>query len=147
MTIWFKEMSIVELNRRGENTMADYLGIQFTEVGDDFLTATMPVNERTKQPIGILHGGANVVLAETVASTAANAVVDPAFFYCVGLEINANHIRSVREGLITGIARPAHLGRSTQVWFIDLYNDADQLTCTSRMTASVMMVNTANKEV
>lgn len=136
--IWFKPFSIEELNRRGENTLADFLGIKFTQITSNSLTATMPANERTKQPIGIVHGGANVVLAETIASTAANAVVDLVDYYCVGLEINANHIRSVREGLITGIARPAHLGRSTQVWMIDLFNDAGQLTCISRMTASVI---------
>ena len=136
--IWFKPVSLGDLNRRSENTLAELLGITFTDIGPDSLTATMPANERTKQPIGIVHGGANVVLAETIASTAANAVVDQAFFYCVGLEINANHIRSVREGVITGITRPVHLGRSTQVWLIDLYNDAGQLTCASRMTASVI---------
>lgn len=136
--IWHQQVTLDELNRRSEHTLASFLSITFTQVGDDSLTATMPVNERTKQPIGIVHGGANVVLAETIASTAANAVVDPALYYCVGLEINANHIRSVQEGLITGIARPVHLGRSTQVWLIDLYNDAGQLTCTSRMTASVI---------
>lgn len=136
--IWHKSITLDELNRRSENTLASFLGIIFTHVGDDSMTAIMPANERTKQPIGIVHGGANVVLAETIASTAANAVVDPALFYCVGLEINANHIRSVREGLITGVTRPVHLGRSTQVWLIELFNDAGQLTCSSRMTASVI---------
>ena len=136
--IWHKPFTLDDLNRRSQNTLAEFLGITFTDMGPDSLTATMLANERTKQPIGIVHGGANVVLAETIASTAANAVVDTEFFYCVGLEINANHIRSVREGLITGVARPVHLGRSTQVWLIDLYNDAGQLTCTSRMTASVI---------
>jgi len=118
--------------------MADWLGIQFTLVGEDTLTATMPATERTKQPIGIVHGGANVVLAETMASTAANAAVDQLRYYCVGLEINANHIRSVRDGLITGVTRPVHIGRSTHIWLIELYNDEGKLTCTSRMTASVM---------
>lgn len=137
-TIWFRPFTIDDLNRRGENTLSDFLGIVFTQIGHDSLTATMPANARTKQPIGIVHGGANVVLAETIASTAANAVIDLESFYCVGLEINANHIRSVKEGLVTGVARPVHLGRSTQVWLIDLYNDAGQLTCTSRMTAAVV---------
>lgn len=136
--LWHKPFTLEDLNRRSEHTLAAFLGITFTDIGSDSLTATMPANERTKQPIGIVHGGANVVLAETVASTAANAVVDLAAFYCVGLEINANHIRAVREGLITGTARPVHLGRSTQVWLIDMFNDAGQLTCTSRMTASVI---------
>lgn len=138
MSIWFREFTVEQLNERGKNTMSEFLGIEFTEIGADFLKATMPVNERTKQPIGILHGGANVVLAETVASTAANAVVDLDKFYCVGLEINANHIRSVKEGFITAITNPIHLGRSTQVWQISIMNEAGQLTCISRMTASVI---------
>ena len=118
--------------------MAEFLGIEFTEIKEDSLTAIMPANERTKQPLGIVHGGANVVLAETVASTAANVVIDIEHYYCVGLEINANHIRSVREGLITAVTRPIHLGRTTQVWHIDLYNDAGKQTCVSRMTASII---------
>lgn len=138
MRIWFKEISAVQLNERGKNTLSDFLGIEFTEVGDDFLTATMPVNERTKQPIGILHGGANVVLAETIASTAANAVIDLNHFYCVGLEINANHIRSVREGLVKATTKPLHLGRSTQVWEVIIVNEEGKTTCISRMTASVI---------
>lgn len=138
MTIWTEAITPETLNQRGKNTMADWLDIQFTIVGEDTLTATMPATERTKQPLGIVHGGANVVLAETIASTAANAAVDQSRYYCVGLEINANHIRSVREGLITGVTRPLHIGRSTHIWLIDLYNDAGQRTCTSRMTASVM---------
>lgn len=138
MPIWFKQFTIEDLNKRGENTLADFLGIKFTAIGDDTLTAIMPANARTKQPLGIVHGGANVVLAETIASTGANAVIDIEKYYCVGLEINANHIRPVKDGLITGIARPAHIGRTTQVWYIDLFNDAGKQTCASRMTASVV---------
>ena len=138
MAIWFKNFTPTDLNRRSANTLADFLGITFTAVGDDSLTATMPANERTKQPLGIVHGGANVVLAETIASMGANAVIDLEKFYCVGLEINANHIRPVKEGLVTGIARPIHLGRTTQVWQIDIYNEAGKQTCVSRMTASVV---------
>ncbi len=138
MAIWFKEFTPHDLNKRSENTLADFLGIQFTEVGYDFLKATMPANARTKQPLGIVHGGANVVLAETIASTGANAIIDIEHFYCVGLEINANHIRPVSDGLITGVARAIHIGRTTQVWHIDLYNDAGKQTCVSRMTASVV---------
>ncbi len=141
MAIWFKQFTVDELNRRGENTMVDFLGIQFTEIGEDFLKATLPVSDKTRQPLGIVHGGANMVLAETIASTAANAVIDIDKFYCVGLEINANHIRSVKEGQVTGIARPTHLGRSTQVWQIDLYNEEGEQTCTSRMTAAVVSRN------
>ncbi len=138
MAIWFSNITPDDLNRRGKNTLADFLSINFIEVGEDTLTATMPATDRTKQPIGIVHGGANVVLAETLASTAANAAVDFDKFYCVGLEINANHIRSVREGLITGITRPIHIGRTTHVWSVELYNEAGKITCISRMTASVL---------
>jgi 1,4-dihydroxy-2-naphthoyl-CoA hydrolase len=138
MAIWFKETTIEILNQRGKNTMVEFLDIQFTEVGDNFLIATMPVTNRTKQPIGILHGGANVVLAETVASTAANAVVDLEHFYCVGLEINANHIRSVKEGIVVAKASAVHLGRTTQIWQINIFNEDHKMTCTSRMTASVL---------
>lgn len=138
MTIWFQTITPEMLNQRGENTLAAFLGIEFTQVKEDSLSATMPVNERTKQPIGILHGGANIVLAETIASTAANAVVDLQHFFCVGLEINANHLRSVRTGVVTGVTRPIHLGRSTQVWQIDIFNEEGQTTCVSRMTASVL---------
>lgn len=138
MAIWFKPITVDDLNNRSRNTMADFLGITFTKVGDDSLTATMPANDRTKQPLGIVHGGANVVLAETIASTAANAVIDLDTCYCVGLEINANHIRPVREGLITAITRPIHIGRTTQIWQIDLYNEDEKQTCASRMTAAVV---------
>ncbi len=138
MAIWFKQFTIDALNKRSQNTLADFLGIKFTEIGEDFLTATMPANERTKQPLGIVHGGANVVLAETIASTGANCVIDLKNYYCVGLEINANHIRPVTDGLVKGIARPVHLGRTTQIWQIDLYNAAGKQTCVSRMTAAVV---------
>ncbi|QMT59875.1 hotdog fold thioesterase [Legionella sp. PC997] len=138
MAIWFKEITLDALNRFGKNTMSEFLGIEFIEIGDDFLKATMPVNARTRQPIGILHGGANVALSETVASTAANAVIDVNQFFCVGLEINANHIRSVKEGIVTAITSPFHLGRSTQVWDVKIFNEEGKLTCISRMTASVI---------
>lgn len=136
--IWFRPLTPQMLNERGQHTLADFLEINFIDVGENSLTATMPANSRTKQPLGIVHGGANVVLAETVASTAANAVVDFNESYCVGLEINANHLRSVREGLITAITRPIHIGRSTQVWQIELFDDAGKPTCISRMTAAVI---------
>ena len=139
MAIWFKDFTADDLNKRSENTLAAFLDIQFIDIGEDTLTATMPAIARTKQPLGIIHGGANVVLAETIASTGANAVIDLSLYYCVGMEINANHIRPVSEGLVTGIARPIHLGRTTQVWHIDIYNDAGKHTCVSRMTASVVM--------
>lgn len=138
MSIWHTPIDIATLNQRGDETMCDFLDIRFTDVGDDYLTATMPFSERTRQPIGIMHGGANVVLAETIASTAANAVINIETHYCVGLEINANHIRSVREGVVTAITRPQHLGRSTQVWLIEIFDEKNRLTCSSRMTASVI---------
>lgn len=141
MAIWFNKFSVEELNKRGENTMSEFLGIQFTEIGDNFLKATMPVNNKTKQPMGILHGGANVVLAETIASTAANAVIDLSQYYCVGLEINANHIRSVSEGLVTAVTTPIHIGRTTQIWQIDIFNEEGKQTCISRMTASTLSRN------
>lgn len=138
MAIWFREYSVQEINQRGEHTMADFLGIEFTEINPDNLVAKMPVSSKVKQPIGIVHGGANVVLAETVASTAANMVVDIDHFYCVGLEINTNHIRSVREGVVWAISKPFHLGRSTQVWHIELFDEQRRTTAISRMTASVL---------
>lgn len=138
MSIWFQEFSVAQLNARGTNSMSDFLGIQFSEIGSDFIKATMPVTEKTKQPIGILHGGANVVLAETLASTAANCVIDIERFYCVGLDINANHIRSVREGLVTATTIPLHLGKSTQVWEIKIVDEQHKITCISRMTAAVI---------
>lgn len=138
MAIWHTNITPNDLNQRGKNTLSELLGIQFTEVGEKTLTATMPVNERTHQPLGILHGGANVVLAETIASTAANAVVDMTKYFCVGLEINANHIRSVKDGLVTAIAKPVHIGRTTHVWNVDIYNEDGKQTCISRMTASVI---------
>jgi 1,4-dihydroxy-2-naphthoyl-CoA hydrolase len=138
MNIWHKAYSIDDINQRGKNTLADFLDINFTEIGDDFLVAEMPVADKVKQPIGIIHGGANVVLAETVASTAANMVVNIEEFYCVGLEININHIRSKRDGVIIAIAKPFHLGRSTQVWHIELKDMQQNITAISRMTASVL---------
>jgi 1,4-dihydroxy-2-naphthoyl-CoA hydrolase len=138
MSIWSQPITLDALNKRSDNTLAAWLGIEFTAFDDTSLTATMEATARTKQPIGIVHGGANVVLAETLASTAANAAVDQTRYYCVGLEINANHLRSVREGLITATTKPIHLGRTTQVWLIELYNDQGKPTCVSRMTASVI---------
>lgn len=139
MAIWFNpSLTIDDLNQRGAGTMSDFLGIQFTEITKDRISATMPASEKTRQPVGIIHGGANVVLAETLASTAANAVVDLNTSYCVGLEINANHIRSVREGMVTATTYPIHIGRTTQIWHIDIRNEEGKLTCISRMTAAVL---------
>lgn len=138
MSIWARDYQLVELNRRGDNTLASFLGIEIIEIGDDFLLAQMPIIEKVKQPLGIVHGGANVVLAETVASTAANMCVDLTQFYCVGLEINTNHLRSKREGVLFARARAYHLGRTTQVWEIEIHDENKVLTAISRMTAAVL---------
>lgn len=137
--IWFnKTLSLQHIKPLGQNTMAEHLGIEWTEVGTDFLKATMPVDHRTNQPYGLLHGGASCVLAETLGSVASAMVVDHSKFYCVGLEINANHIRSAREGVVTGIAKPLHIGASTHVWDIKIYDHREKLVCVSRLTVAVI---------
>lgn len=138
MKIWTNEITLAALNKRSENTMAEYLGIDFVEIGDNFLIAKMPVDHRTKQPVGIMHGGASCVLAETVGSTAANCCVDMTKQYCVGLDINTNHIRSIKEGFVTANAKPFHLGRTTQVWGIEIFNDQMQLISVNRLTMAVL---------
>ena len=127
-----------QLNANSNNTMVEHLGILITEVGSDYIKGTMPVDQRTLQPHGLLHGGASVVLAETLASIAANCVVDSQKYYCVGLEINANHIKSARDGLVHGVTKPLHIGRQTQVWEIKITNDKGQLVCVSRITMAVL---------
>lgn len=136
--IWNKPIDLNELNYWHRGSMQEFVGIVFTEVGEDFLKATMPVNEKTKQPQGLLHGGASVVLAESLGSVASVLCIDETKNVCVGLEVNANHIRAVREGFVYGIARPIHLGRSTQVWEIKIFNDKNQLTCVSRLTNAIL---------
>jgi len=118
--------------------MVEHLGIEFTEISDDFIRGTMPVDGRTRQPYGVLHGGASVALAETLGSTGATMCVDPAEYQCVGQEINANHVRPARTGFVTGTARPVHLGGRTQVWVIDIVNETGKLVCTSRLTVAVI---------
>ncbi len=120
------------------NTMNEYIGIELTEVGEDWLKATMPVDHRTKQAYGILHGGASATLAETIGSFASAMVVDQEKYFVVGLEINANHIRSVKEGFVTGIARPIHIGGMTHVWDIRMTDGNGKLTCISRLTVAVL---------
>jgi 1,4-dihydroxy-2-naphthoyl-CoA hydrolase len=137
MTIWRSPLSLEKLNAR-EGTLDALLGIVFTEIGDDFVRATMPVDGRTRQPYGLLHGGASVALAETLGSTGATMCIDAKEFQCVGQEINANHVRGVRAGLVTGTARPVHVGGRTQVWIIDIVNEAGKLVCTSRLTVAVV---------
>lgn len=137
--IWYnKGLTLYDLQQMSAGTMGEYIGITFTEIGDNYLKATMPVDHRTRQPYGLLHGGASVALAETLGSVAAAMVTDMEKFICVGLEINANHIRSARSGLVTGIAAPIHLGSSTQVWEIKIYDDRNHLLCISRLTVAVL---------
>lgn len=131
-------VSLDELNRLSRGTLIEHLGIVFTGAGEDWLQATMPVDERTRQPYGLLHGGASVVLAETLGSSASNLCVDTASQVCVGLEINANHLRAVRSGLVTGTARPLHIGRTTQVWEIRIEDAPDRLCCIARLTMAVV---------
>ncbi|CAN7150311.1 hotdog fold thioesterase [Variovorax sp. LjRoot290] len=137
MPIWKKEISIEELTRSHIDTAVQTLGVEFLEIGDDFIRARVPVNERTRQPFGILHGGVSVVLAETLGSCGAHYSA-PEGERCVGLDINANHIKATTSGWVTGTARPVHRGRSTQVWQIDMTNDAGELTCVSRITMAVL---------
>ncbi|MQP76400.1 hotdog fold thioesterase [Stenotrophomonas sp. MYb238] len=131
-------VSLDELNRLSRGTLIDHLGIVFTGAGEDWLQATMPVDERTRQPYGLLHGGASVVLAETLGSSAGNLCVDTASQVCVGLEINANHLRAARSGVVTGTARALHVGRTTQVWEIRIENEAGKPVCISRLTLAVV---------
>ena len=138
MSIWFRPITIEEISERSKNTLSEYLGIEFTEITDDSISAIMPVTQNLKQPAGIVHGGANVVLAETIASTAANYVVDLENYYAVGLEINANHIRSVTEGVISATTNPIHIGKTTHIWNIELRDSENNITCISRMTAYVI---------
>ncbi|NQX41864.1 1,4-dihydroxy-2-naphthoyl-CoA hydrolase [Pedobacter steynii] len=136
--MWFSTFTAAQLNNRPKNHLGGLLDIQFTEVGEDFLTATMPVDERTHQPAGILHGGASVVLAETLGSIASYMCVDPEKYMAVGLEINANHLRPVKSGLVTGICKPLHIGAKTHVWEIKIYNDKGKMNCISRLTVAVI---------
>lgn len=138
MAIWFQTSSIEKLKEQHKDTLINHLDIQLTEIGEDYLCGEMPVDHRTVQPMGILHGGASVALAETLGSVAANLVVDRSKKACVGLEINANHLKSVRSGKVIGTARPIHIGSSTQVWSIEIRNEAGQLTCISRITMAVL---------
>ena len=139
MSIWFnKTIELLKLKDFTKHTMADFLGLEWTAIGDEFLEISMPVNEKTRQPYGILHGGASCALAETIGSVASAMVVDHSKFYCVGLEINANHIRSAREGIVTGIATPLHLGRTTHVWDIKIFDEKEKLVCVSRLTVAIL---------
>ena len=136
MTIWKKPISLELLNALTKGNSGEYVGIEFIEIGDDFLTARIPVDHRTMQPWGVIHGGMNVVLAETVGSYAAYYAIDPDL-RCIGIDINANHIAPANRGWVTATARPVRLGSSIHVWAIELKNDADKLTCVARLTLSI----------
>lgn len=138
MSIWKMPINHTLLRERAQDTFVEFIGIEFTDIGDDYLKATLPVDHRTKQPLGFLNGGVSAALAESVASTAANYCVDQTKCYCVGLEINANHLRPATSGLVTAIAKPLHLGSKTQVWEIHISNDQQKLICVSRMTMAVV---------
>ena len=138
MTIWRSLSSLAELNAGRAGTLIEHLGIEFTEIGHDYLSATMPVDARTQQPYGLLHGGASVALAETLGSMGAAMCVDAKEYQCVGQEINANHVRAARTGQVTGTARPVHLGGRTHVWSIEIVNEAGKLMCISRLTVAVI---------
>jgi 1,4-dihydroxy-2-naphthoyl-CoA hydrolase len=137
MPIWKKTFDLPTLNNNCKNTLMEHLDIEFTEFGDDYLSATMPVDRTTHQPMGLLHGGASVVLAETLGSTAATLAC-PDGFAAVGLEINANHMRGVSSGYVTGVTKALHIGRSTHVWEIKIYDEHQKMNCVSRITMSVI---------
>jgi len=137
MPIWKRDISIESLTALHKGTAPEHLGMEFIEVGDDFIRGRIPVDARTQQPYGVIHGGVNVVLAETLGSCGAVYCL-PEGQRAVGLDINANHLRGASSGWVTGTARPVHIGRSTQVWHIDMHNDAGELTCVSRITMAVL---------
>lgn len=136
--VWHHHVSLEDLQRLVPGSMLDHLGIAFTEIGSDFLRGSMPVDHRTIQPYGLLHGGASVVLAETLASVAANLHVDPVSSTCVGLDLSSNHVRQVTKGTVQGTARPIHLGGRTQVWEVAITNEVGQLVNTTRVTLLVL---------
>jgi len=138
MSIWFRSDFNEYIKSIGNGNMIEHLGIEIEEIGDDYIKGKMPVDHRTMQPAGLLHGGASVVLAESLGSLGANMVVDWNTYYCVGLDINANHVKSVKTGFVFGIAKPLHLGKRSQVWSIDITNEAGDRVCISRLTMAVI---------
>lgn len=140
MSIWFTPITLEQLNQIQKNTVGEVLGIEFTAIGEDSLTARMPVDHRTHQPAGLLHGGTSVVLAETLGSVASYLTIDPQQFQCVGLEVNANHLRSVRHGWVEGTCKPVHRGRTTHVWDIRIQDHEGRDICISRLTVAVVPV-------
>ena len=139
--IWFRNYTLAELNNRHQNHIGALIGLEFTAIGDDYLEARMPVDARTHQPAGILHGGASIVLAETLGSVASNMIVDDSKFMGVGLEVNANHLRPVSSGFVTGVCRPLHIGSKTHVWDIKMMTDRGKMNCVSRLTVAIVPIN------
>ncbi len=138
MSIWKGKVTVEDLNKRCENTLVQNLGIEFTEIGDDYINGIMPVDHRTVQPAGILHGGASLALAESLGSVAGFMCIDREKQYCVGMEINANHIRPIRSGRVYGVVKPIHIGRKTHVWEISISNQNGKLVCVSRITLAIL---------
>ena len=139
MSIWFnKSLSLPDITHLSSKTMGEFLGMEWVEFGDDYLVMRMPVDDRTKQPYGMLHGGASCALAETIGSLASHFVMDADKFICVGLEINANHIRSARSGYVTATCMPLHIGASTHVWDIKIHDESKKLICISRLTVAIL---------
>ena len=136
--MWYKKTSIQELNNLPKNHLAALIGIEFSEITESSLSATMPVDKRTHQPFGILHGGVSVVLAETLGSVASTLIINTNLYMAVGLEINANHLRPVKSGYVKGICTPIHIGGKTHVWDIKIYNNQGKLTCISRLTVAII---------
>lgn len=137
--IWFnKDLTIEQIKPLGKNDMVEHLGIEWLELGENYIKAKMPVDHRTRQAYGLLHGGASCVLAETIGSIGSAMVIDHSKLVCVGLEINANHVRSARDGYVTGIATPLHLGSNTHVWDVKIYDEINKLVCISRLTVAII---------
>ncbi|HWR72964.1 MAG TPA: hotdog fold thioesterase [Nitrospirota bacterium] len=140
MTLWKTPTTLDQLKEMSKGTLIEHLGIEFLEIGDDHLKAKMPVDSRTKQPAGLLHGGASVALAETLGSMAAALCVDREKKGIVGIEVNANHVRPVKDGWVTGVTKPVHVGSATQIWEIKIYNEEDKLVCVSRLTVAIINI-------
>ena len=139
MSIWFnKSLSVDSLKSFGINTMVKHLGMDWVAIGNDYIKMSMPIDERTKQPYGLLHGGASCALAETVGSIASQCVIDPDKFICVGIEINANHVRSARQGYVNATCTPLHIGASTHIWDIKIHDEREKLVCISRLTVAIL---------
>lgn len=138
-SIWFdKSITLEKITSLSNNSMIERLGLEWSALGDDYIKAKLPVDHRTRQPFGLLHGGASCMLAETLGSYASHLVVDPENFFCVGLEINANHVRSAREGFVEGVCTPIHLGNSSHIWDIKIYDEKEKLICVSRLTVAIL---------